>query len=84
MTAQTELGPLTQRQKLVYRAIVDHYRERRFAASVREICKAVNISSPNGVVCHIRALQRKGWVETTPNIARSILPTLEALAHADE
>jgi repressor LexA len=84
MTAQTELGPLTPRQELAYRAIAEHYRRHRVAATVREIGQALGISSPNGVMHHVRWLKRKGWVVAQPNKARSIIPTLEALAHADE
>jgi repressor LexA len=84
MTAQTELGPLTQRQELVYRAIVEHYRRHRVAATVREIGQALGISSPNGVMHHVRSLKRKGWLVAAPNKARSIIPTLEALSHAEQ
>jgi SOS-response transcriptional repressor LexA len=42
---------------------------------------AFGILSPNGVVCHITPLMRKGWLIRKPNTARAILPTLEALSH---
>ena len=80
MTTQTELGRLTKRQKAVYRVIARHYAEHRYPPSIREIGKVLDISSPNGVVCHVRDLQRKGGVVATANIARSILPSHEALA----
>ena len=80
MTTQTELGLLTKRQRAVYRAIARHYADHRFPPSIREIGKLLDISSPNGVVCHVRALQRKGWVVATAKTARSILPSHEALA----
>jgi repressor LexA len=81
MTAQTALEPLTRRQEAVYRAIVEHQRLRRVAPTLREIGLAVGISSTNGVVSHVRALQRKGWLIASRNQARSILPSMEALAH---
>jgi SOS-response transcriptional repressor LexA len=44
----------------------------------------LGISSPNGVMHHVRWLKRKGWVVAQPNKARSIIPTLEALSHAEQ
>jgi repressor LexA len=83
MTAQTELEPLTRRQERVYRVIARHYREHRYAASLREIAAALGIRSPNGVVCHVQHLKKKGWVTSSEHQARSTIPTLEALAHED-
>ena len=81
MTAQIELEPLTKRQDAVYRAIARHYRKHRYAPSLREIGLVVGITSPNGVLCHVRQLQKKGWVTTNNNMARATIPTVEALAH---
>jgi len=81
MTAQTELRPLTAKQRAVYRFIAAHYRDTRIPPTVRDIQRHTGVASPNGVVCHLRALRAKGWVEWRSMTARSILPTLEAISH---
>lgn len=43
-----------------------------YGPAVREIAAAFGIKSPNGVVCHLKALERKGFVRRTPGIARGI------------
>jgi SOS-response transcriptional repressor LexA len=80
-TTAPALQPLTAKQKKVYRWIAAFYRRERIPPSVREIQAAFDLGSPNGAVCHIKPLVKKGWLEARPNTARSILPTLEALAH---
>lgn len=40
--------------------------------TVREIAAALSIKSPNGVVCHIKALERKGYVRRIPGKARGL------------
>jgi SOS-response transcriptional repressor LexA len=81
MTTAPALQPLTAKQKKVYRWIADYFQRERIPPSVREIQAAFDLGSPNGAVCHITPLMRKGWLVRKPNTARSILPTLEALAH---
>jgi repressor LexA len=43
-----------------------------YGPTVRELCAAANIVSPNGVVCHLKALERKGYIRRTPNKARAL------------
>jgi repressor LexA len=59
----TEREPLTARQLEVYRAILAHFAETGGAPSLRELCEAMGISSPNGIMCHFTALTKKGWIE---------------------
>jgi SOS-response transcriptional repressor LexA len=81
MTTAPALQPLTAKQKKVYRWIAAYYLRERIPPSVREIQAAFDLGSPNGAVCHIKPLVKKGWLEVRPNTARAILPTLEALSH---
>jgi SOS-response transcriptional repressor LexA len=81
MTTAPALQPLTAKQKKVYRWIAAYYRRERIPPSVRDIQAAFEMGSPNGAVCHIKPLVKKGWLEVRPNTARAILPTLEALSH---
>ena len=43
-----------------------------YGPTVREIAAALGIKSPNGVVCHLDALVRKGAIERTPMKSRAI------------
>jgi SOS-response transcriptional repressor LexA len=81
MTTAPALQPLTAKQKKIYRWIAAYYRRERIPPSVRDIQAAFEMGSPNGAVCHIKPLVKKGWLEVRPNTARAILPTLEALSH---
>jgi repressor LexA len=81
MTTATTLVPLTDAQRAVFDFILSHWRAKRMAPTNREIQLAMGFGSPNGSVCHVQALQRKGWIEQHKNVARSLIPTEEALAH---
>jgi repressor LexA len=39
---------------------------------VREIAAEFGIRSPNGVVAHLRALEKKGFIKRRPGITRGI------------
>ncbi|HID77315.1 MAG TPA: repressor LexA, partial [Planctomycetaceae bacterium] len=51
---------LTQRQRAIYEFIRQKIRERGYGPTVREIGRQFGIQSPNGVVCHLKALEKKG------------------------
>jgi repressor LexA len=44
----------------------------RAGATVREIGLHFEIKSPNGVMCHLKALQKKGLIHREPNMSRAI------------
>ena len=54
---------LTSRQREIYEYICGQIETRGFPPSIREIGAAFNIKSPNGVMCHLRALKKKGYIE---------------------
>lgn len=60
----------TKRQKQVLGFLRKHCRT--YGPTVREIGAALKIKSPNGVVCHLQALERKGLIKRTPGISRGI------------
>ena len=66
------LSKLTKRQKSVYEFIRDKIQNRGYGPTVREIGERFKISSPNGVMCHLRALERKGMIKREPNMSRAI------------
>jgi len=65
-------GSPTSRQMAIYEFIRDKIRSRGFGPTVREIGTAFKIRSPNGVVCHLKALERKGYITRGRNMSRAI------------
>ena len=66
------MPPLTAKQRLVLRFIWDYKIENGWPPTVREIGKHFGINSPNGVVCHLKALEEKGRIVRSENISRGI------------
>ena len=64
--------PLTNQQQAVYDFIRGRIVARGYGPTVREIGEFMNIKSPNGVMCHLRALERKGMLSRTANKSRAI------------
>jgi len=77
-TARQERGTmepfdnLTKRQKAVYQFIRGKIRGRGYGPTVREIGDHFGIHSPNGVVCHLKALEKKGLITREANMSRAI------------
>ncbi len=63
---------LTERQEEVYKFIREKIRGRGYGPTVREIAARFGIQSPNGVVCHLKALEKKGLITREPNMSRAI------------
>jgi repressor LexA len=72
------LEHLTERQREVYEFIRDKIRNRGYGPTVREIGIHFNISSPNGVMCHLKALEKKGLITREPNMSRAIMLATES------
>ena len=70
---------LTVRQKDVYDFIRDKIRNRGYGPTVREIGVHFEISSPNGVMCHLKALEKKGLITREPNMSRAIQRAAEPI-----
>ena len=63
---------LTNRQADVLQFIRDMIVNNQCTPTVREICERFDIQSPNGVVCHLKALEKKGMIKRLPGEARNI------------
>lgn len=63
---------LTKRQRAVFEFIRDKIQNRGYGPTVREIGQKFKISSPNGVMCHLKALEKKGLIFREPNRSRAI------------
>jgi SOS-response transcriptional repressor LexA len=81
MKSVSELGQITKRQESMYKYFRKYHERNRFGPSLREAMKHFRFSSPNSVMAHVRPLMKKGWLEGRPNVARSIIPTIESLRH---
>lgn len=73
------MDQLTQRQLDVYEFIRDKIQNRGYGPTVREIGEQFGIKSPNGVMCHLKALEKKGLIIREPNMSRAIQISPEAL-----
>jgi repressor LexA len=71
------LERLTNRQREVYQFIREKIRHRGYGPTVREIGTQFHISSPNGVMCHLKALEKKGLIHREPNMSRAIMLATE-------
>lgn len=67
-----DLEALTPRQKEIYKFIRGKIQGRGYGPTVREIGLEFSIKSPNGVMCHLKALQKKGLIHREPNMSRAI------------
>lgn len=72
------IDQLTHRQKEVLDFIRGKIEDRGYGPTVREIGENFDISSPNGVMCHLKALEKKGLITREPNMSRAIQLTEEA------
>ncbi len=66
------LDQLTKRQRAVFEFIRDKIQNRGYGPTVREIGDRFGIRSPNGVMCHLKALEKKGLITRKPNMSRAI------------
>ena len=71
------IDTLTKRQKAVYEFIREKIRSRGYGPTVREIGEHFDIRSPNGVMCHLKALEKKGMITREANMSRAIQMTQE-------
>jgi repressor LexA len=63
---------LTKRQKEIYDFLKDKIVNRGYGPTVREIGNEFGIRSPNGVMCHLKALEKKGLITRESHMSRAI------------
>jgi repressor LexA len=71
-TTPNSAPKLTTRQSAIFQFMVAMLAERGFCPTVREIGAKFGIRSPNGVICHLKALEKKGMIERDHQCARGI------------
>ncbi|HXG12669.1 MAG TPA: transcriptional repressor LexA [Gemmataceae bacterium] len=67
-----DFSQLTERQREIYEFIREKIETRGYGPTVREIGEGFKIASPNGVMCHLNALERKGLIKRQKQSARAI------------
>jgi repressor LexA len=67
-----DFSSLTERQREIYEFIRNKIESRGYGPTVREIGLAFDIKSPNGVMCHLKALEKKGLIKREGFSARAI------------
>ncbi len=72
MTAPRKYAPLTARQSEALGIIMAHIRDQGFPPSFREVGDQMGIASTNGISCHLRILERKGYIELQRGKSRGI------------
>jgi repressor LexA len=69
----SELGDvLTDKQRQIFEYIAREIEQRGYPPSIRDIGDAFGIKSPNGVMCHLKALEKKGLIKREGKHARAI------------
>ena len=63
---------LTAKQQQIFDFIRTHIEDKGYPPTIRDICKAFDIKSPNGVMCHLRALESKGRISRNLKLSRGI------------
>lgn len=63
---------LTIRQREIYEFVKDKIVNRGYGPTVREIGTEFDIRSPNGVMCHLKALEKKGLITREAHMSRAI------------
>lgn len=72
MTTTVELKPLTERQREILVWIARYTTDHGFPPTIREGQSAFAFESPNGFVCHLTALAKKGWIRRNERQCRTL------------
>jgi repressor LexA len=66
------MSELTERQREILTWIKQEIEIERVPPTVREIADRFQMSSPNGAMSHLRALERKGYLTWRKKCARAL------------
>jgi len=72
MDAADKQQRLTTRQQEIYDFLKEKITNRGYGPTVREIGTQFGIRSPNGVMCHLKALEKKGLISRESHMSRAI------------
>jgi repressor LexA len=77
MQTMSMTDQLTKRQLAVFEFIREQVQTRGYGPTVREIGAHFEISSPNGVMCHLKALEKKGILQRVRKQDRAVARAIE-------
>jgi repressor LexA len=77
---ETAIHDLTPRQRKVLEFIREYLEIHRYPPSIREIASRLGVSGTLGVVKHLKALERAGYIRRVPGSSRGISLTDSALS----
>ncbi len=66
---------LTKKQQIIFDFIRARIEQEGYGPTIREIANEMGFSSPNGVICHLTALEKKGLIHRSSHKSRSIVLT---------
>lgn len=66
------MNPLTSRQSDILAFLNGYSAEHGYPPTIREIGERFEIASPNGVMCHLKALETKGRIKRAANQSRAM------------
>jgi repressor LexA len=73
--SEPKKAPLTDRQREIYDFISSFVDDWGYGPSTYEIADAFGFSGPAAAICHLNALEKKGWLVRTRKVSRSIVLT---------
>jgi repressor LexA len=77
----SDITTLTRRQREILEFINRKIETRGFPPTIRDIGSAFEIKSPNGVMCHLKALEKKGFISRQGKSARAIQLNHKPVSH---
>ena len=77
-TVNTYSMNLTPRQQEILSFIAEFRREHRCSPSIPEMQRAFGIKSPNGIACHLAALEAKGAIRRADRGSRQVELTADS------
>jgi len=77
------MNELTERQKSVYTFISTYQKQNGYPPTMQEIAGHLNISGNLGVIRHLTALGKKGFLTRTPGNSRSIRLTSPSFTYSE-
>jgi SOS-response transcriptional repressor LexA len=66
-----EMG-LTERQAGIFLYVFEFTMRYGFQPSIRDLGEEFSINSPNGIIGHLKALERKGWINISCHQMRAV------------
>lgn len=68
------MNPITAKQQAVLDYITSYWLSHGYGPTVREIGEEFGIGSPNGIMCHLKALDAKGFISWNRKHSRTLVP----------